>query len=141
MPIETYSPGDTVLTVNGNIISGYADGTFITAEREVDAYTKVVGADGEVSRTKSANRSGRVTLTLKQTSASNAVLMAIAADDELLDAGVIDVYLKDNLGYTIFGGEGWIVKQPNFELGSDEANREWMIDMAYLSFTFPTTLV
>jgi len=135
--MQTYSPQDTILTIDGNIISGYADGTFVSVEREVDAYTKVVGADGEVSRTRSANRSGTLTLTLKQTSDSNRVLGSLMLQDETDDSGSFDCYVKDNLGNKLFTGIGWIRKVPTFEYGSDESNREWAIDLATVTFEFP----
>jgi len=137
MSVKTYSPGDTILTIDGNIITGFADGTFIVVEREVDAYAKVVGADGEVSRTKSANRSGSMTLTLKQSSNSNYTLGTLAAADEQSDASVVDIQCEDNLGNITFAGEGWIRKQPNQELSSDETSREWAFDMARIDFEYP----
>lgn len=98
MAIKTYSVGDVVLVVGGSLISGFADGTFVTVEREVDAMTKVVGADGEVSRTRSANYSGMLTATLKQTSDSNRILASYAMLDEAGGSGVVDVLLSDKIG-------------------------------------------
>lgn len=137
MPVLTYSPGDVALSVGGNIISGYADGTFVVVEREADAMTKVVGADGEVSRTKSANYSGMLTLTLKQTSDSNRILGALALSDEEDGGGVTDVLLTDNLGNKVFGSEGWVRKVPNTELSAEETNREWIIDVARIRQEWP----
>lgn len=135
--MQTYSPEDVILSIGGYLMSGYADGSFITVERETDAYTKLVGADGEVSRTRSANRSGALTLTLKQTSDGNRILGTFLASDETDDSGVFDCFLKDNLGNTLFTGEGWIRKPPAMEYGSEESNREWGIDLATIDFGFP----
>jgi hypothetical protein len=135
--MQTYSPQDVILSVGGYQISGYADGTFISVEREVDAYTKVVGADGEVSRTRSANRSGSLTLTLKQTSNGNAVLGSFMASDEADDSGSFDIILKDNLDNNIFSSIGWVRKVPTYEYGSEESNREWAIDLANIDYEFP----
>lgn len=137
MAVLTYSPGDVALSVGGNIISGYADGTFIAVEREVDAMTKVVGADGEVSRTRSANYSGMITLTLKQTADSNRILGAFALQDEEDGSGIVDVLLSDNLGNKVFASEGWIRKIPNVELSGEETNREWIIDVARIRQEWP----
>ena len=135
--MQTYSPEDTILICGGSIISGYADGTFISIEREVDAYTKVVGADGEVSRTRSANRSGTLTLTLKQTSNSNKVLGAKQALDEAGDLGVFNCQMVDNNGYLLFSSRAWIRKPPTFEYGTDEGNREWSIDLEKIVYDYP----
>lgn len=137
MSVETYSPQDVALSIGGNLMNGFADGTFISIEREVDAYTKMVGADGEVSRTRSANKSGMMTLTLKQTSDSNRVLGAYMALDETDNSGIFDCQLSDNLGNKIFSSEAWIRKVPNSEYGSDESNREWTIDLADVGYVFP----
>lgn len=137
MPIVTYSPGDVALSIGGNLMSGYADGTFVTVEREVDGMTKVVGADGEVSRTRSANKSGSLTLTLKQTSDSNRILGAYLAADEEDGSGVIDVLCSDNLGNKVFAAEGWIRKVPNIELSSEQTNREWALDLATIRYDWP----
>lgn len=137
MPIKTYSPGDVALSIGGNLIAGYADGTFVTIEREVDAMTKVVGADGEVSRTRSANYSGSLTLTLKQTSDSNRILGAYLLDDENDGSGVFDVLLTDNLDNKSFAAEGWCRKGPNEEYAAELTNREWVIDLARIRQEWP----
>jgi hypothetical protein len=137
MPVKTYSPGDVALSIGGNIITGYADGTFITVERETDAMTKVVGSDGEVSRTRSANYSGMLTLTLKQTSDGNRILGAYLLDDESDGSGVFDVLLADNLDNKIFSSEGWCRKGPNEEFSNEETNREWVIDLARIRQEWP----
>jgi hypothetical protein len=135
--IKTYAPGQTILSIGGNLISGFMDGTFITVEREVDAYTKVTGADGEVSRTRNANRSGSLTMTLKQTSNSNYVMGGIAALDETADGGIVDVLIQDNLGNVSFAGQGWVRKQPNQELAAEQTGREWIMDLSRVDFTYP----
>lgn len=137
MAVLTYSPGDTALSVGGNLITGFADGTFIAVEREVDAMTKVVGADGEVSRTRSANYSGMLTLTLKQTSDANRILGTYLLQDEEDGSGVFDLQLNDNLGNKIFAAEGWIRKGANHELAEEQTNREWIIDMARIRQEWP----
>lgn len=136
--VLTYSPGDVTLTLGGNIIAGYAEGTFIMVEREVDGMVKVVGADGEVSRTRSANYSGMLTLTLKQTSDSNRFLGAFVLADELDGGGQFPVLLTDNLGYKTFSSFGWVRKVANREYSSDQTNREWVLDLARIRYEWPT---
>jgi hypothetical protein len=134
---KTYSPGDTALSIGGFVISGFASGTHIVVEREVDGMVKVVGSDGEVSRTKSANLSGMITITLKQTSASNPVLRAFANSDELSSAGVVPMVLKDNNNNKVFTTYCWVRKQPNMELSDEETNREWIFDCDRIRFVDP----
>jgi len=133
MPVKTYDPKLVVLTVGGVPISGYADGTFIVVERSNDMFSKVSGADGQVSRAKANDRSGTVTVTLAQTSPSNDALQAIAVLDEKSNQGVKPVSCKDISGRsTFFSAFVWIRKVPNAEFGKEITNREWVLDCADL---------
>ena len=131
MPVKTYDPKGVVATVGGIPISGYADGTFINISRQNDAYSSVAGADGEVSRAKSNDKRGELTLTLLQTSLSNDVLSGIAQLDERSNSGVVPIMVKDISGLTtFFSGSGWIRKVPDSEFGKEISNREWAFELA-----------
>lgn len=131
MAIRTFDPASVVITVGGVPISGYADGTFLLIQRAADAWSMVVGADGLTTRVKSNNRSGTMTLTLLQSSPSNDVLSGFANLDELSNAGVIPVLVKDLSGNSLyFSGTGWIQKYPDSEFSNQISNREWIIALA-----------
>ena len=134
MPVHTFDPANVIVSIGGTPISGLADGTFVMVSRDEDAFSKVSGADGEVSRAKSNNRSGSLTLTLLQTSMSNDILSAIAALDEISNTGVVPVFVKE-MGATkplttLFACEGWIKKMPDASYGKEIENREWVFDLA-----------
>lgn len=127
--LKTYDPKLVVLTVGGVPISGYADGTFISVERSNDMFTKVAGADGIVSRAKSNDKSGTITVTLAQTSSSNDILSAYAKQDELSNTGVKTVNCKDVSGRsTFFTATAWVRRLPGSEFGKEITNREWVLD-------------
>ena len=129
MAVYTYDPSQVVLSVGGATISGFTDSTFITVARDEDAYTKVVGADGQVSRAKNANKSGSVTITLKQSSASNDILSALAAADEAGNAGLVPILIKDILGTTyVSSTAAWIKKLPDMAMAKEVSDREWVLD-------------
>ena len=131
MSVKSYDPKDVVVTIGGIPMSGFADGTFVNVNRLNDAFTSVSGADGEVSRAKSNDKRGEMTLTLAQTSLSNDVLSGIAQLDERLNRGVVPIAIKDLSGTsTWFSGSGWIRKLPDSEFGKEIANREWVLDLA-----------
>lgn len=131
MSVRTYDPKQVVITVGGVPMSGFADGTFLEVQREDDAYTKVVGADGYTTRTRSNNRSGSITLTLKQSSPSNDVLSGFAILDEATNTAVLPIFIKDLSGNsTFFSAQGWVKKFANSTYGKDLDNREWTIDCA-----------
>jgi hypothetical protein len=130
--VYTYSPEDVSVSIGSIIVSGYSEGTFVTVEREEDSFTKVVGADGEVTRSKNANKSGTLTLTLKGSSASNDLLSALASKDEIDGSGVAAVMVKDNSGTTVCAGKGWIRKKPAAEFAKEVGDREWTLDVGTL---------
>jgi len=82
MALKTYDPAQVTIIFAGIPISGFAEGTFVSVERNEDSWALQVGADGEATRAKSNNKSGRVTLTLIQSSFSNDALSAVMAVDE-----------------------------------------------------------
>lgn len=131
MAVRTYDPSQVVVTVGGVQLSGFADGTAVNIMRSNDAYTKVTGTDGITSRAKSSDKSGELTVTLAQTSPSNDVLSGIAQADELTNAGVVPVIVKDISGRSVyFSGNGWIRKIPDSAFGKEIDNREWVLDLA-----------
>jgi len=131
MALRTYDPRSVIVSIGGVPMSGYADGTFLTVDRDEDAFSKVTGADGYSTRVKSNNRGGSLTLTLKQSSPSNDVLSGFANLDELSNAGVVPVLVKDTSGNSIyFSATGWVKKYPSSEFGKELNNRDWVIDLA-----------
>ena len=131
MALHTYDPKEVLVIIGGAPIGGFADGTAIKVNRASDAYSKVVGADGIVSRARSNDTSGEVSITLAQTSPSNDILSAIAAVDEASNAGVIPILIQDTLGRSTFvSAFGWIRKQADAEFAKEITNREWVLDAA-----------
>lgn len=133
MAVRTYDPKQCLVTIGGVPMGGFADGTFVSIERTSDTFTKVSGADGIVSRSKTNDKSGTLTLTLAQTSPSNDVLTGYAKLDELSNAGIIPVTVKDISGRSTYAsGFGWVKKPPTGEFGKEISDREWSLDMADL---------
>lgn len=133
--VRTYDAAQVILSVGGANISGYADGTFISIEREEQSFTKVVGADGNTSRAKSNNRSGSLTITLQQTSPSNEVLSGFLAQDESSADAVVPVLIKDNTGESrLFSATGWVQGLPTIEYAKEISTREWVLDLADIEF-------
>jgi hypothetical protein len=133
MPVRTFDPKQCLVIIGGVPMSGFADGTFVSIERTSDTFTKVSGADGIVSRAKSNDRSGTLTLTLAQTSPSNDVLSGFAIKDEMAGAGIVPILVKDLSGRSIYiAAFGWVKKPPTGEFGKEIANREWTLDLADL---------
>jgi hypothetical protein len=129
----TYDPKQVAVIVGGIPMGGFADGTFVTVERNSDAYTKVSGGDGIVSRAKSNDKSGSITFTIQQTSPSNDILSGFALLDEMSNNGIVPVIIQDFSGRTTaVSAFGWIKKSPKAEFSKEITNREWVIDCADL---------
>ena len=138
MPTQTklYDPQSVIVTFGPNTIKGFAKDSMVEAERNVDSFTTVVGVDGEGTRTRSANKSGKVTIKLMKTSSSNAVLSAISQAHELSPAGlgVLPLMIKDGLGNSLcFAAEAWVVKPPKVDYGAEVAERDWVFETASLN--------
>lgn len=129
MALKTYDAKKVAIIIGGAIMSGFSDGDMISIERNEDTFTLQMGTDGEGTRSKSNNKSGRFTLSLMQTSAANAALSAIAKLDEIGNAGAVPVLVKDTSGSSVYSAsQAWLVKPPTAELGREAAAREWVFE-------------
>jgi Protein of unknown function (DUF3277) len=127
-----YSPDLIIVTWGAIIISGYADGEFVTAERDEDAYQKKIGATGDVVRVRSLNRGGSIKIVLQQSARTNDLLSAAYALDQGFNSfQTLPMMIKDLNGTTlIHAANTWIKKLPGVMFGKDLSNREWVFDCA-----------
>ena len=133
MALKTYDAKAVSVVVGAQIITGFADDSKVSVERTDDAFTMTSGVDGDATRSKSNNKTGSITITLKQTSDSNDFLSSLADADELANNGVVPVIIKDNGGRTLYtAAEAWIRKRPVGEFGREAGDREWVLDCAAL---------
>lgn len=127
MAVNTYDPRDVMVVVNGTVLTGLAEGTFVTAEKASENYVKYVGAQGEVARSRNADPTGTITVTLAQTSPSNALLNNLARSREIFSAFVID---RNSQQVQAGGSTCWIQKQAPISRGAEIETREWVIEVA-----------
>lgn len=126
---KTYNPRKVIVTFAGKQITGFADGTFITASRNGDTYTLTKGADGEGARSHNPDKSGTVVVTLLQTSSSNDVLQAQHDLDERTDQGKGPLFIRDLSGRTLVESpEAWVRKPADPEFGKEVGAREWTLE-------------
>ena len=129
----TYDPKDIILIVGGIAISGFADGEMVSAERTNDSFAMVSGTDGDVSRSKSNDKTGTITVTHQQTSPSNDVLSGFAQLDEESNDGVVPVLIKDLNGTSLYFSEhAWVKKPAAAGHAKEISPREWLLDCAKL---------
>lgn len=131
--MKNYSPGEISVIVDGAIISGFADGTFINVARDEESSTFVPSATGGGSRTKNANKAGRFTFTLQQTSESNQVLSDLLKRDEDGENVLVSVLVRDNSGSDLHKAEQcYIVQYPSSDYAKELSNREWVLQAEVL---------
>ena len=126
--VREYDPMNVNVIADGDIMTGFADGTFVSVEQDEENFSTMVGAKGEVSRAKNANKLGTINLTLKHTSPSNARLNQLARSGRLFPVSVVDL----NDGSSAGGREAWVEKPANKDWGKEETTREWTIKVAQL---------
>lgn len=127
--VKEYDPKNISMIVGGKILHGFSDGTFIRAIRNEPSFNLKVGVDGEGTRAKNNNKSGRFEIELMQSSGSNDDLSNFIVADENSGAGAVPVLLKDNNGTTVCSClTGWIQKWPDNDFAKEVSARKWVIE-------------
>lgn len=127
--MKDYSFLNVIMLVNGVEIAGYDEGDdAIAMERLGDSASHMVGVDGEMTVSVSADRTGKFTFRLAQTSTSNAYLSGLISAQE--NGVFIPVFaqFKDTRGGDLGSGtQGYIPKPANMVRGATANSQEWMI--------------
>lgn len=137
MTTKTYDADRVSLILGGiPVESGLADGEFFSIEMTTDAFSTVVGTDGEVARSKTNDKRAKGKIRVLQTSAGNALLSALHNVDLTAPngAGIVPLLLKDNssLATLIEANECWITKNPVVSYDRGATVREWPIECGSL---------
>jgi hypothetical protein len=132
--VRTYDPKLVIITFGPVIITGYAEGTFVTITQNGESFEKVRGSDGGVDRVNKNSADYAVAVTLRQTSLTNDALSVIAAADRLDNSGKKPLTVKDLNGTSLFFAEqAWIGKEPDDENSDSLGSREWRFDTGIAS--------
>ena len=125
----TYDPKEVAVIVGLNRIQGFSEGAIVEVERDEDAFSKQVGGDGQVTRTKSNNTAGKITIPLHQSSSSNDILSALA-----LSGQAVPVQIVDGSGRTVISTRAaWVLKLPVVSFETEGTEREWVLDCGPLT--------
>jgi hypothetical protein len=127
--MKDYSFLNTILLVNGVPISGFDEGDDVIAlDRLDDSAFSMVGADGEMVVSISADRRGSVTFRLEQTSDSNAYLSGLISAQENGAFVPIFVQFRDTRSGDLGSGtQGFIPRPATMTRGTNQNGQEWMI--------------
>ena len=128
--LSAYDPALVAVIFGGARIEGMVPGSRVKvgfAER----FKKTVGIDGEVARSKNADKTLQITIELLQTSLSNDVLMAFhIADDAAPNGVVVPAMVKNLLGTFLVNAPGaWLVGPPKeVAYGPEVVGNVWVIE-------------
>ena len=125
--LQNYDPQAVVLVVGGQQIVGFAEGSMIECSRNSDGWTEQVGAQGDVVRNKSADKTGTIKITLQQTSPSNAILQALQALDDENGTGTAEAQITDSTtpDALVHCENAWVKKLADFKRGKESGDVEW----------------
>ena len=125
--MATYDPKDVNVVVDGDVVVGFGDGTFVQCEKMQDNFTEHIGAQGEVDVAINADDTGEITITVKQTSPSNSKLNKIANSKKEVPIEVIDL---NDQGFKAGGNKAYIRKPAAIERSNEISTREYTFFVA-----------
>lgn len=135
--LTAYSPKDVAISFNGLAIQGFAPDSFVRLRRNSDLLNETVGAAGELSLTKIADRTGEVEIELLQTAESNRILSAVAIATE--NGGPITVgvlMIQDPSGSVLaIALNAYLKSLPEIELGTEQNSKTWTFGCETLEYT------
>ena len=137
--VTTYDPTKLSVIIGGVIVSGFIDGDYITAKRDEDLYTKRVGADGHVVRSRNGNKSGTIEVKLLQSSPSvNEIAALVALDNFMFDGDVLIPIAIVNPGdgaELVATTQAWLKTAPEMTFGKEVGERSFVFDCADLKLS------
>ena len=134
MPVREYDPKGISVIFGGKILHGFSDSEFIKAERNEQSFTLKVGVDGEGTRSKNNNLSGKITITLMQSSLSNDDLSTFQQLDEQSGAGALPFLMSDANGTTLVSAlTAWVQKPADDTEAKEVSTRVWVIETDNMS--------
>ena len=119
----THNFKNTIVVVDGNIITGFMDGDSISTEKNEDEVSQHVGADGSVTFNETNDDTGLITITIKQDSPSAPILDALRKSKRIFAAEVNDTAN----GVRVGGSECRIVRSPGRTWGNEITGLEYSI--------------
>lgn len=129
--VQTYSPKQQAISWGGVPLTGWISCKVTSSS---DAFTKEVGADGEVARGVSADDTHEIEIEFQQTSASITYINTIRIADKLTGAGMLPFVISDLSGVTrMFWLQAWVKKFPDFERKTELSPMVFMWDTGQIS--------
>lgn len=140
--IGTYDPLAVIIELNGEQVFGFPDGAMVTAEKNADFFTNMVGTKGDVSRAVMRDNTYTITLRLQHTSPFIEKIEAYKAVDSV--AGIpplLTFKVKDPVSFDqIFAAQMWLNTDASHEWAETVGVREYQF-FAVNGVSGPSTAV
>lgn len=123
--LGVYSPRDVFVIVNQRTLTGLDDGEFVRTDRNNEnEFSPRVGAQGDFTFQENLDKSGTVTIRMKQNSDDNTFLRSL-----LEGRSVFPVEIRTRHSYQELAGAQACMIQvaPRKVMGQEETVREWVI--------------
>jgi len=130
MALRSYNFSTVQLIIGVARIGGFGDDGGISIEPSADHIVGTVGADGEPTISRLSDFSETATITLKETSLSNAILETILAAQTLLGGVAYNVpFLMSDVetGEKVSSQQCAIMGLPSVGKASEAGEREWKV--------------
>lgn len=130
MTLRFYDPSAVNIVIGASIISGFAEGSFLTVSKTEDDYTTTNGTDGLVARNAIIDKRAQLTIRLLQTSDSNGYLLS------LRNLGIpVAMQVKDQVGNTQMSAANvWVRKVTDVDFDREATGREWVLETDNLEY-------
>lgn len=129
-----YDPTLIKVLLGGIQMTDFGEDSMVKVTRTSDLRSATVGADGNVTVNKSADRTGTMEITLMHNSASNAILKTLSASDAGFPAVVVDLNFAGDLGtVTTFA---FVKNIPDFERAAKVGECTWQIILTDVDTVF-----
>lgn len=114
--MRVFDPKKVTVIYDGEVITGFAEGSMVEAEKNEDDIMPHVGVLGEVSVAINADETGTITLSLANTSPFVKILANKARAKTVAPISIID--MNDN-AVNISGTEAMVLRAPNIAIGNE----------------------
>lgn len=116
--VRSVDARDTSVNIDGQFITGFAEGSFVEWEKDEDNFNAKVDAFGDVAVAITNNTLGTITVTLSQTSPSLALVKRLANARAMFPVWVTTPDEK------VGGTQAMFVKTPSGTLSDEVEDRE-----------------
>jgi len=128
---KTFDSNEVSVNFAGrDLATSRADGDFVTLAFTTELYSMKAGADGEVTRSKNNDRSGKCTLKFMNTSEAHKVLTALYNEAEASANGddIAPLQVRSRSTGLVYHAENaWISKHPDIAFGKEVGEVDWEI--------------